>query len=160
MKRFVMVAVACGALACSTVPRPVPVVGTPSGLSALAGEWNGEYHANGGGRQGTVIFKLAAGADTASGEVLMFPRELPTDAQNGGPNRRPLPQSLAIRFVRAAGDTISGVLDPYIDPDCACRAETLFQGKLVGDAIEGTYRVTRDAADPILGTWRVRRMKP
>src|SRR5262249_31322837 len=95
MKRFVIFAIACGALACSTVPRPVPVAGTPAGLSALAGQWNGEYHANGGGRQGTVVFKLAAGADTASGEVLMFPRELATDSPNGGPNRRPLPQSLA-----------------------------------------------------------------
>ncbi|TMQ71121.1 MAG: hypothetical protein E6K80_06505, partial [Candidatus Eisenbacteria bacterium] len=75
---WILIGLACGALSCSTVPRPVPVAGTPLALRELAGQWSGDYHANGGGRQGTVMFQLAAGADTASGEVLMFPRETAT----------------------------------------------------------------------------------
>lgn len=153
--------VACGALSCSTVPRPVPVTGNPSDLNELAGEWSGDYHANTGGRQGTVIFKLAAGADSASGEVLMFPRQAPpTRGETGtGALRQPLPQSLAIRFVRAANDKVTGVLDPYIDPECDCRADTVFEGRIEGDTIEGTYTVGRSGNEPVTGVWKVKRKK-
>src|SRR5262249_48103333 len=43
--------------ACSSAPRPVPVTGEGAALSELAGQWSGEYHATGGGRQGTIMFK-------------------------------------------------------------------------------------------------------
>jgi hypothetical protein len=134
------------------------VTGTPTGLQALTGEWSGDYHAHEAGRQGTVVFKLAAGADTARGEVLMFPREESARGENGPP-RQPLPQSLSIRFVRAADDTVTGLLDPYIDPDCQCHAETIFAGRLSGDEIEGTYVVQRTGNEPITGTWKVKRRK-
>ena len=148
---------ALGALSCSSAPRPVSVSGTPVDIQSLAGEWSGEYHADGGGRQGTVVFKLAAGADSATGDVLMFPRALPSAEETTV--RQPLPQSLAIRFVRADHGKVNGVLSPYIDPDCQCRADTVFEGKLSGDTIEGTYNVARSGGDPITGTWKVKRKK-
>src|SRR5207253_8390670 len=46
---WILIGLACGALSCSTVPRPVPVAGTPLALRELAGQWSGDYHANGGG---------------------------------------------------------------------------------------------------------------
>jgi len=148
---------ALGALSCSSAPRPITVSGTPMDLQSLAGEWSGEYHADGGGRQGTVVFKLAAGADSAHGDVLMFPRALATTEEAAV--RQPLPQSLAIRFVRADNGKVNGVLTPYIDPDCQCRADTVFEGKLEGDTIEGTYSVARAGNDAITGTWKVKRKK-
>ena len=155
---FLMIVLLASSLSCSTAPRPVPVTGTPAGLHALTGEWSGEYHANQGGREGTVIFKLAAGADSAAGEVLMFPRGTSLPGDNG-PARQPLPQSLSIRFLRAGNDEVTGVLDPYVDPDCDCRAETVFQGKLAGDVIEGTYTVGRTGNESVTGTWKVKRRK-
>ena len=159
---WVVVLIACGALSCSTVPRPVPVSGSPADLNVLAGEWSGEYHANTGGRQGTVVFKLAAGADSATGEVLMFPRQ-PVAAPGGetgsGAIRQPMPQSLAIRFVRAANAKVTGVLDPYIDPECNCRADTVFEGRVGGDTIEGTYTVGRSGNESVTGVWKVKRKK-
>jgi hypothetical protein len=158
---WMMVLVACGSLSCSTVPRPVPVVGAPVDLQSLTGEWSGDYHANGGGRQGTIVFKLAAGADSANGEVLMFPRETAARPGESGAVRQPLPQSLGIRFVRATEGKVTGVLDPYVDPDCDCRANTVFEGKLSGDGdtIEGTYSVGRTGNEPITGVWKVKRKK-
>ena len=78
MKSWWVVPLVLGALSCSSTPRPVAVTGTPVELQSLTGEWSGEYHADGGGRQGTVVFKLAAGADSATGDVLMFPRAQPS----------------------------------------------------------------------------------
>jgi len=156
MKSWWVVPLVLGALSCSSTPRPVAVTGTPVELQSLTGEWSGEYHADGGGRQGTVVFKLAAGADSATGDVLMFPRAQPSAEASP---RQPMPQSLAIRFVRADNDKVSGVLTPYIDPDCQCRADTVFEGKLDGDTIEGTYTVARAGSDPVTGTWKVKRKK-
>jgi len=157
----IMTWVAVGAWSCSTVPRPVPVTGSPTDLRVLTGEWSGEYHANAGGRQGTIVFKLAAGADSARGDVLMFPRQyIPsTRGEASGTIHPPMPQSLSIRFVRAAGDKVTGVLDPYIDPECDCRADTVFEGRIVGDAIEGTYTVGRSGNESITGVWKVKRKK-
>ena len=106
------------------------------------------------------MFQLAAGADTASGEVLMFPRETATPRPGErDSNRRPLPQSLAIRFVRAADEKVTGVLDPYIDPDCDCRAETVFEGRISGNVIQGTYTVHREGNAPVTGVLKVKRRK-
>jgi hypothetical protein len=104
------------------------------------------------------VFQLAAGADSATGDVLMFPRAVPSGDQ--ATVRQPLPQSLAIRFVRADNNKVSGVLSPYTDPDCQCRADTVFEGELSGDVIEGKYTVSRSGGDPITGTWKVKRKKP
>ena len=45
---------------------------------------------------------------------------------------------LTIRFVRASEGAISGMLDPYWDPDRNCEARTVFSGTLVDWSIEGT----------------------
>ena len=59
---------------CAGNPSPVPVVGTASDVRALSGEWAGEYRSPETGRTGSITFKLAAGRDTAFGDVLT-PRE-------------------------------------------------------------------------------------
>jgi hypothetical protein len=38
---------------------------------------------------------------------------------------RTVHQPLAIRFVFVTSDEVSGVLDPYRDPDCGCTLTTL-----------------------------------
>lgn len=153
---------AVGLWSCSSAPRPVPVTAAGPDLQELAGQWSGEYHATGGGRQGTILFKLAAGAESATGEVLMFPKPpAPTNAGETGVGAvgQPLPQSLSIRFVRSEGGKISGTLDPYIDPECSCRVETTFEGVLAGDNIEGTYTANRTGNPAMIGTWKVKRKK-
>jgi hypothetical protein len=67
-------------------------------------------------------------------------------------------QVLTIKLVRVSGDTVSGVLDAYRDPECNCPVETTFTGRHNGDNIEGTYTTNgRQTAGPQTGSWRVKR---
>jgi hypothetical protein len=69
-------------------------------------------------------------------------------------------QVLTIKLVRVSGDTVSGVLDAYRDPQCDCPVVTTFTGKLAGDVIDGTFttRGNQTAAQQT-GTWRVTRKR-
>jgi hypothetical protein len=50
----------------------------------------------------------------------------------------PARQVLTVHFVRSEGRRVIGVLDPYIDPDCACRMTTTFEGAFTdGHTVEG-----------------------
>jgi hypothetical protein len=57
-----------------------------------------------------------------------------------------------------SGDTVSGVLDAYRDPQCDCSVLTTFTGRVNGDTIDGMF-LTRGSqtAAPQTGTWRVKR---
>ena len=147
----------------TTPPAAVPVSGAPADVSQLAGEWEGEYHGESRGRSGVITFKLAAGADTARGDVIMFASEGRTsvgsgETRNTGPTA--FPQGLTIRFVRTAQGQMSGALDPYRDPECNCSATTTFEGRLSGDVIEGRYLTARSGAEALRGTWKVKRKRP
>src|SRR5262245_45774862 len=132
MHRFetaLSLAVLIAAAGCTTMPPPVPVVGARSDVSALAGTWSGDYWSPVTGRNGAISFQLAAGADTAVGDVLMLPGRIPhATASHAGGSPAPAPKSLSIAFVRAAGDSVFGYLDPYDDPDCDCVLITKFAG--------------------------------
>ena len=119
---------------CTYMP-PVQLEATPADLELLTGEWSGEYDSATLGRHGTIEFKLMAGREQASGDVVMVPQgsaqpyqratlEHPPPGADGLPEAR----ILTIRFVRASGGAISGMLDPYWDPDRNCTARTVFSG--------------------------------
>jgi hypothetical protein len=153
----ITLAVATG---CALNPAPVPVVGDSWGISDLAGEWTGEYRGGYSNRSGTIVFKLAAGRDTAYGDVVMAPR-LSFGAHSDDPtySSRSLerPQTLFIRFVRVEDNRINGVMEPYMLPDCECLVYTAFTGLRRGNRIEGTF-VTQDREgyiSPERGTWWV-----
>lgn len=157
---------------CSGAPAPVPVVGAPADLRPLAGEWSGEYQGETTGRSGSIVFKLAAEADTAYGDVVMLPRErlaqrLPTQDPSAGLPFPRTPEVLSIAFVRAAGGGVTGQLVPYRDPGCDCVLITRFEGQLHGDVLEGTYTSRPaghgpdSAADTTrTGVWKMTRRKP
>lgn len=151
--------------ACASVPEPVPVVGDPVELGRLAGEWGGEYQGTTSGRSGSIVFKLAAGADTAFGDVVMIPRErresrLPVQDPSAGLPTSRTPEVLSIAFVRATDGGLSGRLTPYRDPDCDCMLHTQFQGRFRGDVIEGTFTSTpAEGGATSTGTWKVKRNK-
>jgi hypothetical protein len=155
-----------GALfACASRPTPVTVSGEAADRASLAGKWSGEYASSVTGRTGSIVFNLSPSGDAANGDVVMIPsgygkalsrydRNATTTTMQNSDNS----QVLTIRLVRVAGDTVSGVLDAYRDPQCDCPVETTFTGRLTGNSIEGTY-VTRGSTSvaPQTGTWRVKR---
>lgn len=156
-------AVLAAALGCGGSQAPVPLVGRQADISQLAGEWDGEYSSVESGRSGSIVFKLVAGEDTATGDVVMTPQWLGHQGNGQMPSQRqqPMPRPLTIRFVRVTGGEVSGALEPYPDPNCGCTLHTTFVGRLRADTLEGTYTSLHEQTrDVQKGRWRVVRKQP
>ncbi len=129
--------------ACSATSPSVQLIAQRADLASLVGEWVGEYSSAESGRSGSIVFKLAAGADSATGDVVMTPRgsgePLSANAPPGGGAVRPASQPLRIRFVRLESGAVSGTLEPYRDPELGILLNTVFTGTLDGDQIRGTF---------------------
>ena len=164
--RLAIFAALLASAACTPVVMKTPVSGPTPSISRLVGEWQGDYSSVESGRRGLIAFRLRAGADTAEGEVIMQSRVNDPSA----PNASAIPwdamhttqQQLGIRFVFVSENEISGVLNPYRDPDCGCTLTTTFRGKIQGDAIEGTFHSEGSGTShsPQDGRWRVKRFTP
>jgi hypothetical protein len=138
-------------------------------LSPLVGRWSGEYTSKSTGRAGDISFVLRAGEVSADGRIEMVAREpehviVPTDRPMvNGRVTTPARRLLTIHFVRKEGLKVIGLLDPYIDPDCACKVTTTFDGEFIdGHTIEGTYSTVSSselAHIPTGGQWKVTRAK-
>jgi hypothetical protein len=64
---------------------------------------------------------------------------------------------LRISFVRVAEGQVTGVLEPYVAPDCQCRVTTSFTGTVKGDTIEGTFATRGPEGLEQTGRWKVSR---
>lgn len=150
---------------CSGSIQSIDVEGKESDLAILAGEWEGEYYSKDLGRGGRIEFKLTAGENAATGEVIMIPREsrepFQPMAQTGEPRVvTPSLEILSIRFVQIGKGRVSGKLDPYWDPDNKVTLITFFDGTVKGDVIEGTFRSRREQSGYFYtGRWKVTRKK-
>lgn len=146
----------------SAPPGPVPLAGNPASWSNLAGEWAGAYESAQSGRSGSIVFTLIAGEDHAHGDVLMIPRapKAPGNSHEAMARETAAPaRPLSITFVRARGDSVSGSLDPYTDPDCGCTVHTTFTGVLERNAIAGVYVTHVPGRRPLIGSWSVGRRR-
>jgi hypothetical protein len=162
--RFSCVALAGVLCACASKPTPVTIAGDAGDVASLAGKWTGEYNSPVTGRSGSIVFNLSSSGTAASGDVVMVPKgygkalipynSVATTPVQAADNS----QVLTIKLVRVSGDTVSGVLDAYRDPECDCPVETTFVGRLNGNTIDGTF-TTRGSPSvaPQTGTWRVKR---
>ena len=159
--RAAMVAFGLSALigGCTPVSSPVPVHGD---AATLAGQWVGQYNSVMTGRSGSIVFTLAAGADTAQGDVLMVPAV--ENRYNGSAIPDPefhstVPQVLRIKLVRVFGQQVAGQLAPYTDPECQCTVTTIFSGRLEGDVIDGRFFTYHQGGNvAVEGFWRVTRL--
>ena len=160
-------AVGLGTLACASKQTPVRVMAQPVEMSALVGEWNGEYSSGQSGRSGSIVFRLKSASDTAYGDVVMVARANAHQvAGHAGTNPSaaavaPTSQVLTIRFVRMEDNRLIGTLDPYNDPDCGCRLITVFRGTFTGPSmIEGTFESKHSGMDHQVttGRWKVSRV--
>ena len=151
------------AASCALNPKaPVALVGARSDLSALTGQWVGDFSSAATGREGTIVFNLLAETDTARGEVWMIGRPTYANGNRMGPPPGPEisrpAQVLTIQLVMVEGDLLSGVLDPYLDPETGVELVTVFRGRLEGDRITGTFASTNEATgDLSTGRWAVQR---
>ena len=165
-----MIAIAAAA-SCRAVPSaaPVPVEGSQDQLSKVSGEWSGRYWSKATGRHGIIKFRLPEHADTGFGEVeIVFSPglRLVRDASSADGLKKvgddPGPSTcthISLKIIRVHQNQVQGMMAPYWDPDCDCRAQTVFEGQVLGDRIEGTYNSRRESADRrvVTGQWRVDR---
>ena len=149
--------------ACGASRSPVPLVGGSADISALTGEWAGDYSSAESGRSGSISFTLRAAGDSAFGDVVMIPKAwgralVPWAQPNaGGGNQAPTSTVLTIRFVRVERGHVNGTLDPYADPQTGERLFTTFSGDLNGNTIAGTYTTRLPSGDTQTGRWTVQR---
>jgi hypothetical protein len=149
--------------ACGASRSPVPVVGPSADITALTGEWAGDYSSAESGRSGSISFTLRAAGDSAFGDVVMIPTALgrplmPWRQQDAvGSNQAPASTVLTIRFVRVEHGHVSGTLEPYADPQTGARLLTTFSGELNGKTIAGTYTTRLPSGDAQTGRWTVQR---
>ena len=161
MVPILLLSVALGA--CGASRAPVPLVGAAADVSALTGEWAGDYSSAESGRSGSISFTLRAAGDSAFGDVVMIPSALgrplvPWRQENAtGANQTPSSTVLTIRFVRVERGHVSGTLDPYADPQTGARLLTTFSGELNGSTITGTYTTRLPSGDAQTGRWTVQR---
>jgi hypothetical protein len=153
-------------LACASKPTPITVTGDTGDRASLAGKWVGEYNSPVTGRSGSIVFNLSSAGDAANGDVVMIPRGYgkaltpygATSSAGVTMQNVTTSQVLTIKLVRVSGDTVSGVLDAYRDPQCDCPVETTFTGRVDGDTIDGTFATRGSQTNtPQTGTWRVKR---
>lgn len=160
MKRLGTLTLALAAAACAYRPTPVVMLGPAADISALAGEWSGEYSSDAARRSGTIWFKLEAQRDTAFGDVLMIPRDQAAMPEPSAPRAwRDRTQVLTIKFVRVEGQHVTGVIDPYLSPDGGALLLTVFRGSLKGDRVDGEFMILDNTNNqpPQEGKWWAKR---
>jgi hypothetical protein len=149
-------------------PAPVPVQGSHADVSSLTGDWSGRYWSKATGRHGIIRFTLPEHADTGYGAVeitfspsLHFSREASVDYPKAEVDELlpQVPTIIAMTVVRIEQGQVLGTLAPYWDPDCGCRAQAAFEGKLDRQRITGSFSIRRESADRriLRGLWRVDR---
>jgi hypothetical protein len=163
MKRILVVLALAGAAASVTgcaagKPPETEVTASDFDLQPLVGEWHGDYTNPGAGRSGTIAFRLRAGESSAIGKVVLIPGKADTLVTNSAMAR----SVINISFMRKEGNKVTGSLDPYIDPTCACRVTTNFEGSFKdARTIEGTFTTvpTQSGAQITGGKWKVIRLR-
>lgn len=153
--------------ACSWRKTPVTLIPETGSVALLVGVWTGEYSSLQTGRSGTITFDLASEKDTAFCDVVMTPKfqsiqTVGEGTANAIVRPQPFAAPLKIRFIKLGDRRVSGILDPYVDPECGCKVTTTFDGTVTnGDTIEGTYSSVSTGLNnaPTGGRWKVTRQK-
>lgn len=165
--RFAVLLALPAVAACNWRKTPVTLIPETGSVALLVGVWSGEYSSPQTGRSGSITFDLASEKDTAFCDVVMIPKVQSMQNVSEGTDRavvRPQPsnQPLKVRFIRLGDRRVSGILEPYFDPDCGCRVSTTFDGTVTSaNTIEGTYTSRGGSIDnpQTGGRWKVTRQK-
>jgi len=162
MKRLiaiVLVAAVASVEGCAARPPEIELTSSDFDLNPLVGEWRGSYTNPAAGRSGTIAFTLRAGESSASGNIIMIPNSAHDSLASDAALARSV---LKISFIRKEGRKVTGNLDPFRDPECACQVTTTFEGAFTdGNTIEGSFTTVPIQTGPNVtgGKWKVTRVK-
>ena len=145
----------------STSQTPVRLQGDPASMARLAGAWTGQYWGASGGRGGSLAFSLRSGTDSLYGDVTMIDSRgqhiRAADPTGEHAMHVRSPQQLRIDFVAIRADSVRGVLEPYVAPDCECTVSTTFLGQVRGNEIKGTFQTRNAGRVQAEGAWEMKR---
>jgi len=145
----------------STSQTPVRLQGDPASMARLAGAWTGQYWGASGGRGGSLAFSLRSGTDSLYGDVTMIDSRgqhiRAADPTGEHAMHVRSPQQLRIDFVAIRADSVRGVLEPYVAPDCECTVSTTFLGHVRGNEIKGTFQTRNAGRVQAEGAWEMKR---
>jgi hypothetical protein len=161
----VLTALLAGACSSSSSPEPesaapsFPLQADEASLKMLDGRWEGEYYNVTQKRGGTIVLEFSGKRATGNGDVLLIPKGMSEALKPSRPpteeeTLRQMPRITSIQFVKAEGGTLSGKMDPFMDPECNCEVMATFNGQVTGDTIEGTFRTSA----PGEGTWKAKKV--
>ena len=160
MRRTIIGSLAVLLLACRSTPStPVRLQGEPSAIAKLAGTWAGEYWNGSGGRGGSLAFTLRSGSDSLY-VTMIDPKGQQLRAADPMDVHRmhvQSPQGLRIDFASVQADSVRGVLEPYISPDCECAVSTTFLGRVRADRIDGRFETRSAGRLRAEGKWELKR---
>jgi hypothetical protein len=141
---------------------PVRLQGDPVSIAGLAGNWVGEYWGGAAGRGGSLTFSLRSGTDSLYGDVTMLdPRGQQLHSADPMEVHRMhvhSAQQLRIDLVLVQADSVRGVLEPYISPDCECTVSTTFFGQVRGSQITGRFETRAGGRMRAEGSWELKRV--
>jgi hypothetical protein len=147
--------------ACSHRSTPVRLQGDPVSIAWLGGAWQGEYWSASSSGRGSLRFYLESGTESVVGEIAMVDPAghviHPADRADVHRLHVRTTQLLHIDFVAVRADTIRGVLEPYVAPECACIVSTTFVGKVLGNEVTGTFETHGGSGLRTDGFWRMTR---
>ncbi|HKP15023.1 MAG TPA: hypothetical protein VJT85_03135 [Gemmatimonadaceae bacterium] len=145
----------------SSSQTPVRLQGDPASMARLAGAWTGQYWGGAGGRGGSLSFALRSGTDSLYGDVTMVDSRgqqiRAADASGVHAMHVRSPQQLRIDFVAIHADSVRGVLEPYVAPDCDCTVNTTFVGQVKANEIKGTFQTRSGGRVQAEGAWEMKR---
>jgi len=145
----------------SASQMPVRLQGDPASMARLAGTWTGQYWGGGGGRGGSLSFTLRSGTDSLYGDVTMIDSRgqqiRAADPTGEHAMHVRSPQQLRIDFVAIRADSVRGILEPYVAPDCNCTVSTTFVGQVRGNEIKGTFQTRNGGRVQAEGAWEMKR---
>src|SRR4026208_1281251 len=96
-KIFLCASAAALLAGCKSLPTPVPVIGPQADVTALVGDWSGEYISPETGRSGRISFTLQSGRDPAIGSGAMVPKPQSQPVTAGAVVEHPAVMSSAIQ---------------------------------------------------------------
>src|SRR4051812_15474597 len=132
MRRFLGSFALALLVGCSNRSTPVRLQGDPVSIASLGGSWVGQYWGGASRRRGNMAFYLPSGTDSLAGDVMMLDAS-GVQLRSADPAEQHRmhvhsPQLLRVDLVVAYRDSVRGVLEPYIAPDCGCTVSTTFIG--------------------------------
>jgi hypothetical protein len=129
-------------------------------IPALAGEWDGGWWRDDGRVGGELWMSLREAHTHVYGQVRLTARDRHPFARFHPDSWwRDAPAGwLDVRWTHLDAAHLEGVIEPYWDPDCHCRALTTLRGWARRDRLSGTFVTRHDDGRWVTGTWHAARV--